>query len=264
MAIDAETAASVLGPRLATSDYSELLAELRPRFGVAVQGGALVADFRTEKRLKLEYIPGHAVDSEAVSIQATIEGHELRRPLEITFQRYAPEDELLGKLLSRCLLGERPYPPADLTEIVFPASFVGWRLEREHPGPERTRLRRYVSEGTGQVLIASVGLSLWGAQNLPDRDNACELLVHAGTPDEEEALTTELAEWVAYSIGRRAPILQGEWLENDEGAIPGTGFSGFIVQKPGFLPDGFPVLGGWATWNLLNGATAEELASKRT
>lgn len=264
MALDIDALASVLGPRLATSDYSELLSVLHPRFAVAVPGGALVADLHAEGRLKLEYLPGHAIETEAVSIRVTIEGRELRRPLEITFHRYAPEDELLGKLLRRCLLGERPYPPQDLSEIVFPASFLRWRLSREWPGPERTLLRRYEREETGQVLIASTGLSLWGAQKLTNPGDACELLVLVRDASEEETLTDELAAWAAYSMRERTPILRGERLEYAEGNLPGTALAGFSVEKPDFLPDGFPVLGGWATWNLLVGATGEKLDQMRS
>jgi hypothetical protein len=261
---DVDTAVALIGPRLASSDYSELLAGLRPRIAFAVEQGALVADFQSQPRLKLEYIPGGTAEAADIWLEVGIESGVLTRPLSISFRRFAREHVILEKLLSRCLLGQRPYPPEDLSDIVFPASFWSWEQVREWTASENIHLREYGRKDDDRVLIVSLGLSLWCASHLREEQGCFELLVLTRAVSDVSLLATELAGWLDYAIRRQTPISRNEWLEYSEGVLPGTKLAGFAVQAPDFLPNRFPVLDRWATWNLLVGLTPAQLTDVKS
>jgi len=82
---------------------------------------------------------------------------------------------------------------------------------------------------------------------------------------DEPVLWKEFQGWARYVLETGNHVLRGNWLEYQEGRIPGTDLGGFLVVAPATFPARFPLAGGYGQFNLLLGATPTELeAAKRS
>jgi hypothetical protein len=101
------------------------------------------------------------------------------------------------------------------------------------------------------------------AETLPPSGFGYEMILFDEKP--LSLLAGQFVAWVRYVCRTREHIVPGNWLEYEEGGLPGTALAGFLIVPPVTIPRTFPVGSGEAQWSLLLGATAEELdLAKRT
>jgi Suppressor of fused protein (SUFU) len=115
-------------------------------------------------------------------------------------------------------------------------------------------LDAYVSSGfsnpdTGAPSLVVEGIKLVGF--------GYEVAVLAAPQD--RMIGRELVGWIRYVHETGNHILRGNWLEYEEGVIPGTGLAGFLVVSPSSFPELFPLIDGFCCWHLLLGVTKPEL-----
>lgn len=82
--------------------------------------------------------------------------------------------------------------------------------------------------------------------------------------DLEGPLREQFVNWVRYVCRTKEHIVRGNWLEYEEGLLPGTTIGGYLIVPPTKFPEEFPLgEGRSAWWNLLLPATPQEIAQAK-
>ncbi len=158
-----------------------------------------------------------------------------------------------------------PSPVSDREDLIDATLFgfrepkVLWRAE-ELPVqvlfyPEAVDgLHAYVTSGFSNPELGPAAVS---GDGLPASGFGYELILLDEQP--VSLLAGQFVAWTRYVCRTREHILRGNWLEYEEGGLPGTVLAGFLIVPPLSIPPSFPVGVGLGLWNLLLGATREEL-----
>jgi hypothetical protein len=82
--------------------------------------------------------------------------------------------------------------------------------------------------------------------------------------DLEGPLRDQFVAWARYVCRTKEHIVRGNWLEYEEGLLPGSTIGGYLIVPPTKFPDKFPMgEGRMAWWNLLLPATPQEIAAAK-
>lgn len=190
-----------------------------------------------------------------------------RLSVEVTgVARNATWHPALGQILTRCFdVGIRGPARADREDLVYESLF-GFRTPTVlwHDSHSELRvllyregIRSYDACVTSGFTNPEIGAPVVSEPHQILLGFGYELVMLA--PSGERALTKELVGWARYVLESGNHVLRGNWLEYEEGRIPGTDLGGFLVVAPATLPDFFPLAHGCGQWNLLLGATPTEI-----
>ncbi|WP_025680351.1 suppressor of fused domain protein [Paenibacillus massiliensis] len=157
------------------------------------------------------------------------------------------------------------FPLADRIELIYGSLFgfiepkLVWRSEQSDLLVLKYEaafegLDVYITSGFTNPELSGSQLEL---ENGSTSGYGYELLVMAESTD--TTLIRELISWTKFVEETKIHIFQGQYLEYQEGKIPGTDLGGFIVVPPIDLPEIIPVVSGYGMLNLLIGVTLKEL-----
>lgn len=166
-------------------------------------------------------------------------------------QRIHPTYE---RVLLRCLSDLRVVDSVEISELFYSPifGFSDPRVVWTSPEPGVT-VQRFSWLSRGCDAVVTNGLHAV----FPSQPFELVLLV---APQNDESLQKELVGWARYAIERKAVLRSGEWLEYEQGSIPGTRFSAFLILPPILLPRKLPAGDGTADLLLLLPVTGAELA----
>ena len=245
------------------------------RFGVSTgrEGMLVNLDFENES-ITFEYVPDPRESTSALWIEMKERdllalANELRVVPDLKIVR--PAAVTLNPAMERMLLRVftppgAPTPITDREDLIYPALFgfgepkVLWQAD-DLP----VQVLFYPEAVEGQHAYVTSGLSnpelgppATTTEGLPPSGFGYELILL----DEKllSLLAGQFVAWTRYVCRTKEHVLRGNWLEYSEGGLPDTNLAGFLIVPPLLIPEEFPVGAGTAQWNLLLGATAEELA----
>ncbi|WP_128102975.1 suppressor of fused domain protein [Paenibacillus sp. DCT19] len=175
-------------------------------------------------------------------------------------------------ILNRILIPPSEFPLSDRIELIYWSIFgcieakVVWRCERSD-----LLILKYENAFNGLDVYITSGLtnpqnnnsnSLIEFENGKASGYGYELMILSNT--DEIVFRNELIQWAKYIEKTNSHIYPGQFLEYQEGKLPNTDLSGFIIVPPIDLPEIIPVVSGYGRINLLLGVTSEELEVAKT
>lgn len=195
--------------------------------------------------------------------QQTIENLKLQNP----GTSQPPINPALERIVLRCFENHNKiqHSKLDREELIYASLFsftepqIIWQQEELD-----VKVLKYANSLNGLDVYVTSGFSNPENGNSPspmEEDNLIgfgyELILLS--PPNTSILGQQLTGWAQYVINTGSHILRDNLLEYEEGIIPGTDLSGFLIVAPNSFPDYFPLFGGICYWNLLLGVTKEEL-----
>jgi len=172
---------------------------------------------------------------------------------------------LLERLIIRCFQSTNDYHISDREELIYPAlfSFIEPVIVYSHKKPPINVLLYKNGYNTKDVIITA-GFSNPEIGTSPIENHNEKKLSGYGyeliaLSEGDDCIVNELINWVKYIINTKKHLFIGNWLEYEEGKIPKTDLSGFLIVNPCTLPEYFPVADGIAYLYIFLGVTESEL-----
>lgn len=258
---------------LTNSDYFPYLFRTANMIGFRIEEEAMVVSFDfAQEEMDLDYYPDYrecspelwVVLSEADLLQAAQENLPLRGVRLETSEKGQVLNPTIDRILLRCLSGRPPYPVEDRDELVYGALFgfedpdILWISQDAD-----VEVQRFLQPTSEQIALVTSGLSdpdrvAPSANGESESHVSCyELVILLESAN--DILERQFCGWVEYRVSTGKHLLLGQYLEYDEGAIPGTDLGGFLIVPPESLPPSFPVVDTQADWHLFLGVTPREL-----
>jgi hypothetical protein len=263
---------------LDNSPYFEFLFRNAAQFGVSLgRDGVLVNMDYDQEEVGFEYVadvtqahPPLWVEMKERDLLAFAQGGAPIPNLKVKVERAVLHPSLERMLMRVFTPPGLPLPVSDREDLIY-ASLFGFKPGLEMAltqDPEVVALA-YPEAIDGLHVYASSGFSnpQLGPPAFTFKDQSLsgfgyELVMLS--EELEGTLKTQFINWVAYVCRTKEHIVRGNWLEYEEGLLPGTSIGGYLIVPPTKFPDKFPMgENRMAWWNLMLPATPAELKAAK-